>query len=42
VVKELADHGIPCFLLDKPRNQDYTPEKYPWVIKVHTRDEISL
>jgi hypothetical protein len=29
VVKELADHGIPCFLLDKPRNQDYTPEKYP-------------
>jgi uncharacterized HAD superfamily protein len=28
-VQELADHDIPCFLLDKPRNQDYAPEKYP-------------
>lgn len=41
-VAELSQAGIPCFLLDKPRNQDYTPERYPNVIKVHSRAEIDL
>jgi uncharacterized HAD superfamily protein len=41
-VADLSKHSVPCFLIDRPRNQDYTPETYPGVIKVHTRDEISL
>lgn len=41
-VAELSQAGIPCFLLDKPRNQDYSQENYPNVIKVNSRAEIDL
>ena len=41
-VQDLAAHHIPCFLLQQPRNRDYTPEQYPGVIKVNSRKEIPL
>ena len=39
---ELSENGIPCFLLNKPRNSQYSSEKYPGIIKVPSRNEIDL
>lgn len=41
-VKDLSQHHIPCFLIDKPRNKSYTSQEYPGVIKVLSRDTIDL
>ena len=40
--RELSQNGIPCFLLDKPRNSEYTPEQYPGITKVSSWDDIDL
>ncbi|MDR2191080.1 MAG: hypothetical protein LBP53_08190 [Candidatus Peribacteria bacterium] len=39
---DIARHHIPCFLLDQPRNQDYTAEHYPGIIKVVSRNDMDL
>lgn len=41
-VNDIVKNWIPCSLFDKPRNQDYIPEKYPNVTKINSRDEIVL
>lgn len=41
-VSDVSQHGIPCFLLDKPRNQRCIYEKDSWVIKVKSWEGIDL
>ncbi|MDR2540589.1 MAG: hypothetical protein LBD11_02105 [Candidatus Peribacteria bacterium] len=40
--QELAQNGIPCFLLDKPRNYQWTADNYPLVYKVPSWSAIDL
>jgi hypothetical protein len=41
-VIELSEHHIPCFLLDKPRNQYSLSAFFPHIAKVSTRNDIDL
>ena len=38
--RAIAKSNIPVFLIDNPRNQDYSPEKDPLITKVKSRSEI--
>ena len=38
--RAIAKSNIPVFLIDNPRNQDYSPEKDPLITKVNNRSEI--
>lgn len=38
--RAIAKSNIPVFLIDNPRNQDYSPGKDPLITKVNNRSEI--
>jgi hypothetical protein len=38
----LAQHGIPCWIFTKPRNQDETFDGNSWITRVSTREEIEI
>ena len=38
--RAIAKSNIPVFLIDNPRNQDYSPEKDLLITKVKNRSEI--
>ncbi len=41
-VSNLSEKGVPCVLLDYPRNQDFNLEKHPNVHKIKSRDAFDL
>ena len=38
--RAIAKSNIPVFLIDNPRNQEYSPEKDPLIKKVNNLSEI--